>query len=293
MRKQRHLAASLAGACRPRGRHAGVGAHGDVAARHHAHRARTAPQRTVGNQHTVELDGAGGRDVDDAIEVLQRRKRFQVAQVDRRAGRAALHHCLPGDAHRMGRTTAGARHQAHAVLGRDPPLNIHRTGGRALELPGQQPAHGSAGQHTATGQQAVYKGSRWRGERQPANVHLPGRPDRKTVAVNEHDVAANAAIGQAALQPAINAHPRIAHDVDPPVGALGHRQLDRIALADLEGRVGAERVAVPEALGVHHGLLALGADHRGGLHGPCERGNDGLRMHHRTGRAQRHRGRQG
>ena len=106
------------------------------------------------------------------------------------------------------------------------------------------------------------------------------------MAVDEQNVAANAAVGETALQPAIDANLRVAYDVDPPVGALGNRHLDGVTLAHLKSRISAERIAVAKRLSIDNSLITLGRHDGSGLPSTRQRCDDSLRPHHRPGGAQ-------
>ena len=112
------------------------------------------------------------------------------------------------------------------------------------------------------------------------------------MAVDEQQIAADIAIGQAAFEAAIHPHLCVAHDVDPPIGPLWHQHLDLIALTHRKVRIGAESIAITQALGGDRGLIALGADHRVGLACALQRCNHRLPQDHGAGRTQRHRCRQ-
>ena len=193
----------------------------------------------------------------------------------------------------VGATVSGHERQA---LGRvDATLNVHTARGRSVELTAEHIAHSGPRQPPVLNavQKAIHKSGRWRGKGQATGIDLALRADGKTVAVDEEQIAANVAVGQATFQPAVHAHLGIAHDVDPPVGLFGHQHLDLIALAHRKVGVGAEGIAIAQALCGDGGLLALCAHHRVGLPCTLERGDHRLPQNHGAGCAQSHSRRQG
>ena len=244
----------------------------------------------VRDQQAIEHDRARRGDVDDAVHILHRCQRFQIAQIDGRTRDTAVDHHLTRNRDRMGVGATVTGHERDAFCRVDAALDVHTAGGRTVKLTAQDSADAGARQAAVldAAQQAIHIRRRRCRKGQATGVDLAFGTHGKAVAVDEQQIATDVAVGQAAFQPAVHAHLRIAHDVDPPVGALGHQHLDLIALPHRKVRVRAEGIAIAQALRGDRGLSALGADHRAGLARAFERRDHRLPQHHGAGGTQGH-----